>query len=152
MSALPDSARRPCRAVVPFAAALGHSSSQVNRPHCILPFALAAALPACVVVPRTIAMYDAECHIVARYMTLQPVQLASISGCSNEGCLTLIAAASATAAASTVISGSIAVVGNVVYWLEKQGQCARSGPRVPPPLPPPLPLPADPFAAPLPAH
>lgn len=29
------------------------------------------------------------------------------------------------AAASAAVSGSIAVVGNVVYWLERQGQCFR---------------------------
>jgi hypothetical protein len=111
-----------------------------------LPWLLAASLSACVVVPRTIARYDAECHIVARYMTLQPVQVASIGGCSNDGCVALVAMAGATAAASTIISGSIAVAGNVVYWLERQGQCARSGPPVPPALP------ADTLALPLPAR
>ena len=98
--------------------------------------ALAASLSACVMVPRTVVRYDPECHIVARQMTLDAVQIASLGGCSNHGCVTLLAVAGATAAASTVISGSIAIVGNVVYWLERQGQCARSGPRVPPPLPP----------------
>jgi hypothetical protein len=32
-------------------------------------------------------------------------------------------AVGAVAAASVVVSGSIVVVGNVVYWLEKQGKC-----------------------------
>ena len=98
--------------------------------------ALAALLGACVVVPRTTARYDPECHVVARQMTLQPLQLASIAGCANSGCAALAGFVGATAAASTVISGSIAIVGNVVYWLEKQGNCARTGDRVPPPLPP----------------
>jgi hypothetical protein len=30
------------------------------------------------------------------------------------------------AVASAVVSGSIAVVGNVVYWLERQGQCVKT--------------------------
>ena len=98
--------------------------------------ASAVLLSACVVLPRTIARYDPECHVVARQMTLQPVQLASIAGCRNSGCGALLAAAGATAAASMVVSGTIAVFGNVVYWLEKQGNCARTGERVPPPLPP----------------
>jgi hypothetical protein len=102
----------------------------------LLVAALAALLTACVVVPRTIARYDPECHVVARQMTLQPLQLASIAGCSNSGCGALLAAAGATAAASLVVSGTIAVAGNVVYWIEKQGNCARTGERVPPPLPP----------------
>jgi hypothetical protein len=98
--------------------------------------ALAMLTSACVVVPRTIARYDPECHVVARQMTLQPLQVASIGGCVNSGCGALLVAAGATVAASTVISGTIAIVGNVVYWLEKQGNCARTGDRVPPPLPP----------------
>ncbi|MEJ8836902.1 hypothetical protein [Ramlibacter sp. AN1133] len=102
----------------------------------LLAAALAALLGACVVVPRTVVGYDPECHVVARQMTLQAVQVASIAGCSNSGCGVLLAAAGATAAASMVVSGTIAVVGNVVYWLEKQGNCARSGERVPPSLPP----------------
>jgi hypothetical protein len=37
----------------------------------------------------------------------------------------IVAVAGVTAAASAVVSGSIAVVGNVVYWLERQGRCER---------------------------
>jgi hypothetical protein len=108
----------------------------VTRGAHLLAAALAALLSACVVVPRTVVGYDSECHVVARQMTLQPLQLASIGGCSNSGCGALLAAAGATAAASLVVSGTIAVAGNVVYWLEKQGHCARTGERVPPSLPP----------------
>jgi len=58
-------------------------------------------------------------------MDLQPVQIAAISGCSDDGCAALLVAAGATAAASAVISGSIVIAGNVVYWFEKQGRCVR---------------------------
>ena len=107
----------------------------MRRASRVLVAALAGLLGACVVVPRTVVGYDPECHVMARHMTLQPLQIASIAGCRNSGCGALLAAAGATAAASLVVSGSIAVVGNVVYWLEKQGDCARTGERVPPPLP-----------------
>lgn len=80
-------------------------------------------LAGCVLVPRTVHGYDTECRVTVRHMELQPVQIASIQHCANDGCLALLAAAGATAAASAVISGSITVVGNVVYWLEKQGSC-----------------------------
>lgn len=93
--------------------------------------ALAAAcllLQACVMVPRTNYSYDAECRVVARQMTLEPVQVAGIAGCSNSGCAHLLVLAGATAAASTVVSGSIVIVGNIVYWLEKQGRCQRAAP------------------------
>ena len=92
----------------------------------ILPIATMLVLQACVIVPRTQEVYDPECRVIAREMTLQPVQIAAFGGCSNHGCATLLVIAGATAAASAVVSGSIAIVGNVVYWLEKQGRCLRA--------------------------
>ncbi|HIV73382.1 MAG TPA: hypothetical protein H9903_20785 [Candidatus Aquabacterium excrementipullorum] len=88
-------------------------------------------LPACVFVPRTTQVYDPECRIVSQKMEMQPVQVASIHACRDSGCGVLLAAAGATAVASAVISGSIVIVGNVVYWLEKQGRCERSAPLPP---------------------
>jgi hypothetical protein len=88
----------------------------------------AALLAGCVVVPHTVERYDPDCRVVTRSMELQAVQLGWIQHCANEGCAALLAAAGATAAASAVISGSITIVGNVVYWLEKQGRCRRVSP------------------------
>jgi aconitase A len=87
--------------------------------------AAALLLAACVYVPRTTERYDAECRVITRQMDLQPVQIAAITGCSNQGCAAVLVAAGATAAASAVVSGSIVIVGNVVYWFEKQGRCNR---------------------------
>jgi hypothetical protein len=89
---------------------------------------LMALLQACVYVPRTTAFYDADCRVSARRMDLEPLQLASIQQCGNEGCVVLLVAAGATAAASAIVSGSIVIVGNVVYWFEKQGRCHRQVP------------------------
>ncbi|MBK6555523.1 MAG: hypothetical protein IPP18_11375 [Rhodocyclaceae bacterium] len=86
----------------------------------------ALALGACVYVPRTVEFIDPECKVVARHMVLQEVQIAAIMGCANEGCVTLVVAAAATAAVSAVISGSIVVAGNTVYWFERRGQCRRA--------------------------
>jgi hypothetical protein len=86
--------------------------------------ALSLLLAGCVVVPHTVASYDPHCRMVAKRMTLDAWQVASLGGCSNEGCVVLLAAAGVTAAASAVVSGSIAVIGNAVYWLERQGRCA----------------------------
>jgi hypothetical protein len=82
-------------------------------------------LQACVMVPRTVEGYDAGCRTQARHMVLDAVQVGSIGSCSNQGCVMIVAVAGVTAAASAVVSGSIAVVGNVVYWLERQGRCER---------------------------
>lgn len=101
----------------------------VMRRRSAAPAALLGALllAGCVVVPRTVETYDPHCRMVARQMTLDAMQVATLGGCSNGGCVTLLAAAGVTAAASAVVSGSIAVVGNIVYWLERQGRCDPAG-------------------------
>lgn len=86
---------------------------------------LAAILQACVFVPRTIEVYDSDCRVTSKKMDLQPVQIAAIQGCNHNSCAALLVAAGATAAASAIVSGSIVIVGNVVYWIEKQGRCKR---------------------------
>ena len=96
-------------------------------------------------VPHTVMTYDSTCRMVVRQMTLQPVQVASIGGCANQACVTLVAAAAVTGLASTIVSGSIAVVGNAVYWIERQGQCHPLPAGAPPPLMrPTTPAPATP--------
>lgn len=82
-------------------------------------------LSGCVVVPRTELVFDQDCKIQKRQMVLDVHQIGGFGGCANEGCATLLVGMGAVAAASAVISGSIAVAGNVVYWLERRGQCFR---------------------------
>jgi len=104
-------------------------------------------LSACIMVPRTVMTYDPACRIVARQMTLQAVQVGYIGGCANQACVTLVAVAAITGLASTVVSGSIAVVGNMVYWMERQGDCKPPPAMAGFPLPPPVltaPAPATP--------
>lgn len=84
---------------------------------------LALLLAACVVVPRTESVYDAQCQLQRRQMVLDVHQVAAFGGCANEGCVALLVAAGVVTAASAVVSGSIAVVGNMAYWLERRGQC-----------------------------
>lgn len=83
-------------------------------------------LQGCVYLPRTKEVYDADCHIVAKHMEMQAVQIGTIAGCNNEACAAALVAVGAVAAASAVVSGSIVVAGNVVYWFEKKGLCRRS--------------------------
>lgn len=84
------------------------------------------SLAACVFVPVTTERYDPDCRITARQMTLQSVQLASFGSCHGNDCAALLVFVGATAAASAVVSGSIVVAGNVVYWFEKQGLCRQA--------------------------
>jgi hypothetical protein len=78
---------------------------------------------ACVVVPQTRETYDAECRTMRKQMTLETAVVGGFQRCSGDGCVALLAAAGAVTAATAVVSGSIALVGNVVYWFERQGRC-----------------------------
>ncbi len=91
----------------------------------LTPMLLALLLSACVVVPRTEIVFDDDCKILRRQMVLDVHQIGYFGGCANEGCATLLVATGVVAAASAVVSGSIAVVGNAVYWLERRGQCFK---------------------------
>lgn len=82
-------------------------------------------LQGCVYVPVTTEVYDPDCRIIARHMAMQPVQLAGFVSCRGSECGAQLVFLGATAAASAVVSGSVVIVGNVVYWFEKQGRCMR---------------------------
>ncbi len=86
--------------------------------------ALASALAcACVIVPVTTADYDPGCRIVTHHMELQAVQLAEINHCAGQGCEMVVIAALGVTAASAIVSGSIAVIGNIAYWAERRAGC-----------------------------
>lgn len=86
--------------------------------------AAALALQGCIFVPRTTAVYDSACHIEAKQMTLEQAQIGSFGSCQGKGCAELLFAMGAVAAASAVVSGTIVITGNIVYWFEKEGRCA----------------------------
>jgi hypothetical protein len=82
------------------------------------------ALSGCMVVPRTTATYEPECQVVTKHIELEIAQVGYFAGCRNNAeCSAILATAGFVAVASAVVSGSYAVVGNVVYWLERQGRC-----------------------------
>ena len=89
---------------------------------------LSLALAGCIVVPQTREVYDPECRVLTRRMTLETATIGGFQRCAGDGCLALLSAAGAVTAASAVVSGSIALVGSVVYWFERQGQCLRAVP------------------------
>ncbi|TMH59881.1 MAG: hypothetical protein E6H57_22175 [Betaproteobacteria bacterium] len=87
---------------------------------------IAALLAGCIYVPRTTVVYDQDCHIEAKHMTLEMAQVGALGHCGGNRCAELLVAAGAVAAASAVVSGSIVVTGNIAYWFEKQGRCLMS--------------------------
>ena len=87
---------------------------------------LAGASAACIVVPQTRTVYDPECKMHTRQITLEAAYLGGFHSCAGDGCMAMLAAVGVVTAASVVVSGSIALVGNVVYWIERQGRCPRA--------------------------
>lgn len=103
-------------------------SSRFTAP-AILPALTLVAVSGCMVVPRTVSSYNADCQMVERRMTLETQQVGALASCHNNAeCASLLAVYGLVAATSAVVSGSVAVAGNVVYWVERQGQCNRQGP------------------------
>jgi len=94
------------------------------RPSLLL---LALLVAGCVYVPRTTEVYDEQCRISARQMTLDLQQIGVFGGCSNQGCAAMLVTFGAVTVASAVVSGSIVMAGNVVYWFEKRGRCLAQG-------------------------
>jgi hypothetical protein len=85
------------------------------------------SLTGCMVTTQVVQHYDDECHIVTKHVELNKPELASIGYCRDAtSCVGNLVVMGAMSAASVVISGSVVVVGNAVYWLEKQGQCRRT--------------------------
>lgn len=81
--------------------------------------------------PQTRDVYDPDCKISRREIALETTVVGGFVGCSDRDCAALLATLGVVTAASVVVSGSIALVGNVVYWLEHQGRCKRDGGAVP---------------------
>lgn len=85
--------------------------------------AAVGVLAGCVVVPVTRDVYDPDCRLTRRQIELEAAVLGGFYGCGGDQCAALLAAMGVVTAASVVVSGSIAIVGNVVYWFEHQGRC-----------------------------
>jgi len=117
---------------------------------------VAAAQSGCVVVPVTRDVYDPDCRLMRREVTLEAAVVGQFHSCSGQECSALLATLGVVSAATLVVSGSLAVVGNVVYWLEHEANCrgrkapapgaGGSVPGQPPGSAPPTPMPAAPLA------
>ena len=93
------------------------SARGAKAPLFIAAFLLVAG---CVATPREIEYYDAGCDIQSRKLVLEVQPLGNLNCTQSRDCMGAVLAISAS---STIISGSIVVVGNTVYWLERVGKC-----------------------------
>ena len=89
-------------------------------------------LAACVVVPVTRDVYDPDCRMMRREVTLEAAVLGQFHSCAGQECSMLLATLGVVSAATLVVSGSLAIVGNIVYWLEHEANCRRRNAPAPP--------------------
>ena len=84
-------------------------------------------LAGCVFYPHTTMEYNPACDTIQRHMKLNSTQVEAFLGCNDRACAELLVLAGVVSAASFVVSGSIAVIGDIVYWLEAKVQCRKTG-------------------------
>lgn len=80
-------------------------------------------LAGCIYLPHTTTSYDPACGIQERHMTLEVAQVGLFGRCVNDGCVDLLVVAGVVSATTAVVSGSVVLAGNTVYWLEEKGRC-----------------------------
>ena len=97
--------------------------NQLKHPLLVIVFAV---LGGCVYLPNTTTIYNQKCQTYQRRMTLEVQQVGTLMGCQGDACAGALIAFGAVSAATAIVSGSIVIIGNVVYWLEEQGQCLGS--------------------------
>lgn len=90
---------------------------------------LSSTVCACVVVPKKVASYDEKCMVSTQKveLTVEQAQTFDDIDCINNDCkmefVGAIASSALVTTTSAIVSGSIALVGNTLYWLESQGEC-----------------------------
>lgn len=80
--------------------------------------------------PKQVTYFDEECQVVAKQLVLTESQtslLMSGDACANFDCLNLLSGRTLGSIImvplSYVVSGTIVLSGNTLFWLEKQNNC-----------------------------
>lgn len=98
----------------------------------LLLISLCSGIASCVVKPKQVAGFDYECDIVTRKIELTLDQQNSFRkmNCQNDECkaqaVAELASSMIIVPLSAIVSGSIALTGNTLYWLEEKGRCLSS--------------------------
>jgi hypothetical protein len=90
---------------------------------------LVASVSACVVYPKAGPDHLSKCGRVSRHLELDKID-GDASRCVQErpSCL---GALIVIGAATTIVSGSIVIIGNTIFWMEESAECALGGTRQP---------------------
>jgi hypothetical protein len=112
------------------------------------------ALNACVVVPVMDRRAEVPCDMATRQITLDVQQIAALGGCRGDECLAQLVVGGFVFATSLVVSGSVAIIGNTMHWIERARKCGRDKsqdwPQPPTASPTPGPSQTQPAAQPIP--
>lgn len=90
---------------------------------------LSSTIGACVVAPKKAASYDEKCMVSTQKIVLTTEQrrifddIDCLTGSCKEEVTGALVVATLTATTSAIVSGSVALIGNTLYWLESQGEC-----------------------------
>jgi hypothetical protein len=96
--------------------------------HNLLVAGAVGVLGGCMVLPKVDMNQPVPCPMVTREVTLDVVQLGHIGHCYGDACLLQLTAGTVIFAASALVSGSVALVGNTLHWIERAGKCANRNP------------------------
>jgi len=90
---------------------------------------LGSTVCACVVVPKKVASYDKNCMVSTQKieLTIEQMEVFDDVDCFNNNCraqlVGVLATSTLVTTTSAIVSGSIALIGNTLYWAESQGKC-----------------------------
>ena len=107
----------------------------VRRAAAALAVLAALSLGGCIVVARTADVYDPTCRTYIKQVVLEAEVIGAIGHCHNESCGVMLASMGIISAASALVAGSVAIVGNIVYWAERKGRCPADAPPAAPATP-----------------
>ena len=80
-------------------------------------------LAGCAASVKVVNVYDPKCQISTRKFTASVEQIRALDACSNDKCVAQVLEVAVSSIAAPFVAGSVTVVGNVVYWLEKAATC-----------------------------
>ncbi|AWB67129.1 hypothetical protein C2869_12100 [Saccharobesus litoralis] len=91
---------------------------------------LTSLLSACVIYPEKVHYYDEDCGVTSKKYELKKdiEKIEQLGECVGQACAIKLLAVAGITSAELVVSGTVVMAGNTVYWLEKQANCKNKAP------------------------
>ncbi len=86
---------------------------------------LATLLSSCVVYPEKVHYFDKDCGVESKKYVLKNDldKMPTLNQCSGQACIAQTLGLMGILSVELVVSGTIVLAGNTVYWVEKQQNC-----------------------------